>query len=155
MRKLLCLPAGLPSADIPTLLEELETRFTQCMNDDLNVSGAIGALFHFIKLSNAAVQSRQVDAAQKKEIAALLEKINAVLGILDMNQCPLTPEINRLMQKREQARQRKDWDEADAVRQELLRMGVNVLDTAGGPVWERVEKNCTVCLESGRIDCPC
>ena len=136
-------------------MQELETRFTQCMNDDLNVSGAMGALFHFIKLSNPMVQSRQMDAAQKKEISASLESINAVLGILDMNQCPLTPEINRLIQEREQARQRKNWDEADAARQELFKMGINVLDTAGGPVWERVERNCTACADAHGSDFSC
>lgn len=145
IRKLLCLPAGLPHPELPVLLEELEARFTQCMNDDLNVSGAMGALFHFIKRTNPMVQSRQIDAEQKRAIAALLERINGVLGILDMNLCPLSPEINRLIQQREQARQRKDWAEADEVRQQLLQMGVNVLDTAGGPVWERLEKDCSAC----------
>ncbi len=155
IRKLHCLPAGLPNTEITTLVQELETRFTQCMNDDLNVSGAIGALFHFIKLSNPMVQSRQVDAAQKKEISSMLEAINAVLGILDMNPCPLTPEINRLIQEREQARQRKDWNQADAARQELLKMGINVLDTASGPVWERVERNCTACADLQSAHCAC
>ena len=152
-RKLFCLPAGLPHAELPTLLEELETRFTQCMNDDLNVSGAIGALFRFIKLTNPMVQDRQVDAVQKKEIIALLESINAVLGVFDLDPCPLSPEIDRLIRQREQARQRKDWAEADAARQELLQLGVNVLDTASGPVWERVDK--TVCVQRSCLGASC
>ena len=85
----------------------------------------------------------------------MLEAINAVLGILDMNPCPLTPEINRLIQEREQARQRKDWNQADAARQELLKMGINVLDTASGPVWERVERNCTACADLQSAHCAC
>lgn len=152
-RKLFCLPAGLPHAELPTLLEELETRFTQCMNDDLNVSGAIGALFRFIKLTNPMVQDRQVDAVQKKEIIALLESINAVLGVFDLDPCPLSPEIDRLIRQREQARQRKDWAEADAARQELLQLGVNVLDTASGPVWERVDKD--VCAQRSCLGASC
>jgi cysteinyl-tRNA synthetase len=152
-RKLFCLPAGLPHTELPTLLEELETRFTQCMNDDLNVSGAIGALFRFIKLTNPMVQARQVDTAQKKEIIALLASINAVLGVLDLDPCPLSPEIDRLIRQREQARQRKDWAEADAARQELLQLGVNVLDTASGPVWERVDK--TVCVQRSCLGASC
>ena len=91
----------------------------------------MGALFHFIKQSNPLVQHRMVDAEQKKAITAQLESMNTVLGIFDMNQCPLSPEINRLIQKREAARARKAWAEADAVREELLAMGINVLDTAG------------------------
>ncbi len=146
VRKLLCLPAGLPHAQLPALLDALETGFTQCMNDDLNVSGAIGALFYFIKCTNPMVQSRQIDAEQKRKIVALLERINEVLGILNMELCPISPEINRLIQRREEARQRKDWAEADEVRRQLLQMGVNVLDTAGGPVWERLDKDCKACV---------
>lgn len=153
-RKLLCLPAGLPSSAIPAQLETLQTRFTQSLNDDLNVSGAMGALFHFIKQSNPLVQHRMVDAEQKKAITAQLESMNTVLGIFNMNQCPLSPEINRLIQKREAARARKAWAEADAVREELLAMGINVLDTAGGPVWERVTRSCAVCGKQA-ASCAC
>ena len=80
--------------------------------------------------------------------------VNAVLGILDMRPCPMSPEIDRLIRKREAARSRKDWAEADAVRDELLRMGVNVVDTAAGPVWERASRDCGAC-EAGDGGCAC
>ena len=38
---------------------------------------------------------------------------------------------------RERARQLKDWTAADSAREELLRKGVTIHDTASGPVWER------------------
>ena len=95
-KKLLCLPAGLPDTRIPGLVDELQNRFGQCISDDLNVSGAVGALFAFIKETNPLIQARMVDAAQKKAISAALERIDQVLGVFDMRQCPMSPEIDRL-----------------------------------------------------------
>ena len=136
-RKLLCLPAGLPHPDIAAYISELEKVFTDAIHDDLNISGAIGALFHFIKHVNPIVQEGQLDKEQKNDVLEALRQVNTVLGVLRLEQCPLTPEIDRLIRLRERARQLKDWTAADSAREELLRKGVTIHDTASGPVWER------------------
>ena len=137
-RKLLCLPAGLPHPDIAAYVSELEKVFTDAIHDDLNISGAIGALFHFIKHVNPIVQEGQLDKEQKNDVLEALRQVNTVLGVLRLEQCPLTPEIDRLIRLRERARQLKDWTAADSAREELLRKGVTIHDTASGPVWERL-----------------
>ena len=136
-RKLLCLPAGLPHPDIAAYVSEMEKVFTDAIHDDLNISGAIGALFHFIKHVNPIVQEGQLDKDQKNDVLEALRQVNTVLGVLRLEQCPLTPEIDRLIRLRERARQLKDWTAADSAREELLRKGVTIHDTASGPVWER------------------
>ncbi|NLB07064.1 MAG: cysteine--tRNA ligase [Desulfobulbaceae bacterium] len=136
-RKLLCLPAGLPHPDIAAYVSELEKVFTGAIHDDLNISGAIGALFHFIKHVNPIVQDGQLDKDQKNDVLEALRQVNTVLGVLRLEQCPLPPEIDRLIRLRERARQLKDWTAADSAREELLRQGVTIHDTASGPVWER------------------
>ena len=136
-RKLLCLPAGLPHPDIAAYVSELEKVFTDAIHDDLNISGAIGALFHFVKHVNPIVQEGQLDTEQKNDVLEALRQVNTVLGVLRLEQCPLTPEIDRLIRLRERARQLKDWTAADSAREELLRKGVTIHDTASGPVWER------------------
>ena len=138
-RKLLCLPAGLPHPEVATYVTGLEKRFLEAMNDDLNISGAIGALFHFIKQANPVLQARQLDRDQKNEVLEALRLVNGVLGVLRLEHCPLTPEIDRLIRQRERARQLKDWTAADSAREELLRKGVTIHDTAAGPVWERTD----------------
>lgn len=139
-RKLLCLPAGLPHPEVATHVSELEKRFVQSMNDDLNLSGAIGGLFNFIKHTNPVVQSGQMDREQKNDVVEVLRMINTVLGVLRLEHCPLTPEIDRLIRQRERARQLKDWTAADSVREELLRKGVTIHDTAAGPIWETTDE---------------
>ena len=149
-RKLLCLPPGLPHPMLPQLLTSMEERFTASLDDDLNISGAIGALFEFIKKANPVLHSGALNLDQKNEIFAALRRMNRVLAFLRLDQCTLAPEINALIQQREVARQEKDWQAADEARTELLRRGVTVHDTATGPVWEQNEacKLCENCLEN-------
>jgi cysteinyl-tRNA synthetase len=144
-RKLLCLPPGLPQPGLDERIAGLEDKFNQAMNDDLNVSSAISALFDFIKKANPAMEQGMLDARQKNGIRDALERINQVLGFLELRPCPLAPEIDRLIQEREAARGRQDWERADAAREELSAQGIIVHDTVGGPVWEcmrREDKEC-------------
>lgn len=143
-RKLLCLPPGLPHPQIMEYLSILEERFETAMDDDLNISGAIGALFDFIKKTNPVLQLGTLDLDQKNEIFDVLRRINKVLGFLHLEQCTLAPEIDRLIKKREEARLRKDWTAADEARTELLRRGITVHDTATGPVW-KLNEACKLC----------
>jgi cysteinyl-tRNA synthetase len=143
-RKLGCLHPGLPHPIIDSLVGELEEKFTRALDDDLNISGAIGSLFSFIKKVNPILYAGSLDAEQKKTIFSLLRKMNRVFGFLRLEQCVLAPEINRLIKLREEARQCRDWDTADKARAELLLKGIIVHDTANGPVWEQDEA-CKVC----------
>ena len=86
------------------------------------------------------MQAAGLDDEQRADIVRILEKINAVLGVFDLDAMPLTPEIDALVRQRETARQEKNWAAADQARKDLLTLGINVFDTPAGPVWEKVEK---------------
>ena len=79
-----------------------------------------------------------LDKDQKNYILENLEKVNQVLGVFRLKGCPLAPDVNALIQKREKARDEKDWAAADLAREELARKGIVVIDTINGPVWKRV-----------------
>ncbi|MBU4407140.1 MAG: cysteine--tRNA ligase [Desulfurivibrionaceae bacterium] len=138
--KLLCLPPGLPHAEVAAYLSDMEDRFFKALDDDLNVSKAFAALFDFIKKTNPILSQGLLDREQKDYILEALRRINSVLGIMRLEECPLAPEIDKLIRDREEARKQKDWQKADGVRQELAKKGIEVVDTAKGPVWKEVEK---------------
>ncbi|PID71459.1 MAG: cysteine--tRNA ligase [Desulfobulbus propionicus] len=138
-RQLLCTPVGLPHPDLTTHISALEQRFADSMDDDLNTSGAIGALFDCIKKINPILQVGHLDQEQKNDVLDALRSINTVLGVLELKECPLTPEIDRLIRQRERARQLKDWTAADSVREKLLEKGITVQDSATGTIWETTE----------------
>jgi cysteinyl-tRNA synthetase len=139
-RKLLCLPPGLPHPQVAQYLSEMEDRFNTAMEDDMNISRAMGSLFDFFKKVNPVISDGQLDRDQKKYILESLEKVNDILNILQLEECPLAPEIDKLMKEREEARKQKDWKRADTVRDELARKGITVLDTGKGPVWKEEDK---------------
>lgn len=143
-RKLRCLHPGLPHPVISSLVVALEEQFVTALDDDLNISGAIGALFYFIKKVNPILYSGTLDLEQKNEIFSVLRGMNRVLGFLRLEQCGLAPEINRLIEQREEARRRRDWPAADKARTDLLQKGIIIHDTATGPVWEQDEA-CKLC----------
>lgn len=139
-RKLLCLPLGLPHPEVAAHLTAMEEGFWGALDDDLNISKAMAAIFDFIKKVNPVLLDGRLDRDQKKYIIESLERINGVLNILRLKECPLAPEIDKLIIERQQARERKDWAKADYVRDELVRQGIKVSDSAKGPVWKSVDK---------------
>ncbi|MFZ5775945.1 MAG: cysteine--tRNA ligase [Thermodesulfobacteriota bacterium] len=136
--KLRCLPPGLPHPQVAAYLSDLEERFGAALDDDLNVSRALAALFDFVKLANPILNQGQLDRDQKEYILESLGRINMVLNVMRLAECPLAPELDRLIREREEARRIKDWSRADAVRDELAKKGIEVIDTAKGPVWKEV-----------------
>lgn len=105
----------------------------EALNEDLNTPAALTIIDDaFSRLSSAKLD----DIHQH----ALLELLNTIDDTLGMNLIQSTPDIDddskRLIMKRLRARDSKDWKESDHLRDELLRRGVSVKDTAHGTVWE-------------------
>ena len=138
-RKLICLPLGLPHPQVATYLTVMEEAFFTAIDDDLNISRAMAALFNFIKKMNPVLSQGQLDGDQKKYIFEALARVNELINVLRLTECPLTPEIDKLIMDRELARREKDWAKADGVRDELVRQGIAIVDTVKGPVWTEVD----------------
>jgi cysteinyl-tRNA synthetase len=136
--KLLCLPPGRPHPKVTAYVSAMEEQFFTAMDDDLNVSLAMAAIYNFIKKTNPILQVNHLDRDQKDYILEKLDKLNQVLKIFKLQGCPLEPEIDALIQLREKARVEKDWQTADTARNELAERGIAVIDTANGPIWKRV-----------------
>lgn len=136
--KIHCLPPGKPHPEMAAFVSALEEQFYEALNDDLNVSKAMAAIFNFIKKTNPILQINNLDQDQKSYIFERLEKLNEVLQIFRLKGCPLAPDVNTLIQRREQARLAKDWGTADAAREELALKGITIIDTENGPAWRKV-----------------
>jgi cysteinyl-tRNA synthetase len=98
----------------------------------------MGAIYNFIAKAHPALQVNNLDMDQKNYIIESLDRLNQVLQIFRLKGCQLVPEVNALIQKREQARADKDWQAADAARTELAQKGIIVIDTVNGPIWKKV-----------------
>lgn len=136
--KLLCLPPGRPHPEVAVFVSAMEEQFFEAMDDDLNVSKGMGAIYRFINRTNPILHVNHLDGDQKKYILESLGKINEILQIFRIKGCPLAPGVNALIMRRQKARKEKDWKAADEVRDELIRQGIQIIDTATGPVWKRL-----------------
>ena len=66
------------------------------------------------------------------------KKINSILGILSNETIKLDEEIKQLIRERDEAREKKDWNKSDKIRDKLLKRGYVVEDTEKGT---RIKRN--------------
>jgi cysteinyl-tRNA synthetase len=128
-------------ADDPTLPEALatiRTGFEAGLDDDLNISGALGALFEGVRELNRRLDARVLSTADAARAAAVLRDLDTVLGIAAPPADELEPELQALLDARAAARAAKSWAESDRLRDELADRGIAVEDTRDGQRWRRL-----------------
>lgn len=109
----------------------LEDKFGAALDDDLNISAALGALFDLVRETNRAMDGGELSPAQARSLLDYWERINSTLRL--EAEAPETPaEITALLEERNAARAAKDWARSDALRDELLTRGWMVKDTKEG-----------------------
>ncbi|MEJ3743068.1 cysteine--tRNA ligase [Actinomycetes bacterium KLBMP 9797] len=119
--------------------------FVAAMNDDLNTSAAMASLQEVVREGNTALAGGDDDA-----VRSALGGVRAMLTLFGLDPLDpvwhggdrgdeLRPVVDALvalaLEQRAQARARKDWAAADAVRDQLKRAGIHIEDTPSGPRW--------------------
>jgi cysteinyl-tRNA synthetase len=113
-------------------LEKFRKDFEARMEDDLDVSGAIGVLQSFRNAGNSAID-QGLGGEDATKALALLERIGDVFGILGTAGDEKPPdEVVRLADARREARKRKDFKAADEARDKIKALGWSVEDTKDG-----------------------
>ncbi len=122
-------------SDVDQLIYDLNNGFQVSLDDDLNIAGALAALFDFIGELNSPLVRGMIGRGDARKIITALKSINNILGVMDFNQQSAGREITELIHKREKARAARNWREADFMRQQLIDLGIDVLDTPQGAIW--------------------
>lgn len=118
------------------LIYDLKKDFTAALDDDLNIAGALAVLFNFIGKVNVPLTRRMISGNDASKILAALRSVDDVLNIMDFDVKPPQGEIEELIKKREKAREARQWEEADSYRAQLKELGVDILDTPNGVIWQ-------------------
>ncbi|MGB5918437.1 cysteine--tRNA ligase [Arcobacter sp.] len=126
---------------------DFKSKILSALNDDINSSKAISIVDDMINNANDKLDKNPKDKNLKKELIANFEFTNDILGIcfndayeyfqfgIDEN---TKDKIEALIEKRTEAKKLKDFDSADNVRDELTALGISVMDTPNGVVWEKL-----------------
>ncbi len=114
--------------DIDQLCYDIKNGFTTAMDDDLNISAAMAAMFSAVKRINTLILHGDIDTDGAGKILETLAGINRVLNIFDFEDEAENPTVQQLIEQRIQARKAKDWTLADRLRARIEEMGVVVRD---------------------------
>ena len=120
---------------IQTLLLTHKTDFITAMDDDFNTADAITALFELARDINVHVNARTNSSKALCDFAlSLYGELADVLGLLYVKKEDANEEVQKLIDRRTQARKEKNWAEADRIRDELKARGITIKDTPQGTI---------------------
>ncbi|MEA2629855.1 MAG: cysteinyl-tRNA synthetase [Chloroflexota bacterium] len=118
-------------------LDAAREAFGAALDDDLNVSAALGAVFDLVRELNRRVERRSLSTADAGRALEALRDLDQVLGILPDADVELEPAVATLLAERAAARDARDFAASDRLRDELAAHGVTVEDTRDGQRWRR------------------
>jgi cysteinyl-tRNA synthetase len=124
--------------DLPALLDRVRAGFEAGLDDDLNVSESLAALFDGVRELNRRIDARALSTSDAATAAAFLRGLDTVLGVAAPADAGLDAELQVLVDARAAARAARNWPESDRLRDELLGRGVAVEDTRDGQRWRLV-----------------
>lgn len=120
--------------------------FAAALDDDLGTPAAMAIMYQAIREGNVALEQGDTE-----QVGAILASVRGMLGVFGLDpsdevwsggaaaERDLAPVVDglvsSLLQQRQEARSRKDYAAADAIRDQLAGLGVAIEDTASGPRW--------------------
>ncbi|MFW5791619.1 MAG: cysteine--tRNA ligase [Desulfohalobiaceae bacterium] len=136
--------------------QEIGAAWDRAMEDDLNTAAALGQVFTAVRLAGRVMEDKTLRKSQEagELIRSLLQDLTRwgeSLGVFQLDPAPFLLElrtcraarlgldvsrVESLLAERQQARKTKDFARADAIRDELASLRVEVMDTPQGPTWE-------------------
>jgi cysteinyl-tRNA synthetase len=125
---------------------EVPASFAEAMDDDLNVSEAFAAVHLARRAGNIALTAAEQADGDKATVERMLASVLSMTEVLGLNplkwqgvSMSLTDTVGKLvelaLQQRQEARKRKDYQTADAIRDQLANAGIQVEDTPDGARW--------------------
>ncbi|MCD6287781.1 MAG: cysteine--tRNA ligase [Candidatus Hydrogenedentes bacterium] len=119
-------------------IEDTRNRFTESMDDDLNISPALAAVFDFAREINRRIDAAELSPDGAAQTLAFLDEIDTVLGVMAETETDVPQDILDMVEQRQAARRDKNFALSDELRDRIAAAGYTVEDTPDGP---RVKKS--------------
>jgi cysteinyl-tRNA synthetase len=122
---------------------EARATFRVMIGSDLNVPGALGAVFELVREMNAAMDRGDVGEPDAVLLREAFDEFDRVLGVMALRRAEnatssmSADEIDRLIHERREARRVRNFTRADEIRQLLETKGIMLEDTSTGTRWKK------------------
>jgi len=120
---------------------QCSTEFDSALSNDFNTSLALTAFFRLVKEINRLASDELLSKSIAEKALPEIERMLLVLGLVipkitndEFNS------INELIKKRESLRQQKEYQEADNIREQISKMGIELIDHKNRTAWMKKEK---------------
>ncbi|HEY6826152.1 MAG TPA: cysteine--tRNA ligase [Gemmatimonadaceae bacterium] len=127
--------------ELAAIADEALAEVESALADDLNAPNALAGLFTFIHKANAQLDRRGSDRASLERAQEVFSRINSVLDVVPdrtVEDPELAAWVESRLTARRGARERREFAEADRIRQELVGRGIAIEDGPGGTKWKKV-----------------
>ena len=119
---------------------ELPDDFTTQMNDDLNIPGALAVIHESATAGNTDLDEQRLSQAHQRwsEVVGMLEVLGLSLDTsnrTNQEHRALDQLIQTLIAERNKAREDKNYQRADQIRDQLIEIGIELSDSTSGTHW--------------------
>ncbi|MCU0847219.1 MAG: cysteine--tRNA ligase [Spirochaetes bacterium] len=132
---------GTASGETESLCGRFLHEFTESLDDDLNISRALGAMFDFIHSVNSMINDESLNVSDREMIISAMKKTDSVLAFIFPERGddagPDAGRIESLIGERAAAKKARDFNRADEIRRILLDKGIILEDTKDGTRWKK------------------
>ncbi|MFA4992923.1 MAG: cysteine--tRNA ligase [Candidatus Omnitrophota bacterium] len=125
----------------PEELEDVKKKFISAMDDNFNTPQGLAAIFELVSITNKKLDNQEFVSASRDILLELTQLFGlSVSPSVNVDAFSLKldlPDVEILIQARNEARKNKDFNKSDEIRKELEAKGIILEDTKEGTAWRR------------------